>query len=103
LFIQFKPYFHMTEATHVLSGLVWQYDEIKEIDPEWTIRVRVDGQPINVQVVDDLLSSDQYREVDANGSPVSGDPHAAPAADVPAAQEAPAAAQDEIPSADPDN
>jgi hypothetical protein len=87
----------MAEVTHVLSGLVWSYGEIKEVDPEWTIRVRVDGQPVNVQVVDDLLSSGEYVEVGTDGKPV------APAAAVPAAEEAAAATQDETPSADPDN
>lgn len=80
--IKFAPYFHMQEATHVLSGLVWSYGEIKDVDPAWTIRVRVDGQPISVNVVDDLLSSDEYQAVD---------------------EEQPAAAQDEIPSAQSDN
>jgi hypothetical protein len=64
--IQFHPYFHVAEATHVLSGLVWKYDEVKDVDPAWTIRVRVDGQPVNVQVVEDLLSSEQYREYNAD-------------------------------------
>ncbi len=59
--IVFLPEQHMNSVTHVLSGLVWSYGEVKDIPDDEKIRVNVAGQSIYVNLVDDLLSNPAYR------------------------------------------
>ena len=77
--IQYKPHFEIEEATHLVSGLVWSYGEIKDVDPSLTVRVRVDGMPVQVNIVEDLLSNSDYVDVDGVAPP---QPEAPPAEQV---------------------
>jgi hypothetical protein len=67
--IKFEPEFHMNEGVHALSGLVWQYGEVKDIPDDERIRVSFCGQSIYVNLCDDLLSNPAYKLADSDSNP----------------------------------
>ena len=67
--IIFKPYIHIEEGIHVLSGIHFKYNETKKIDDNETIRVKINGISTYVNLVEDLLSSPFYKDAETGLNP----------------------------------
>ena len=67
--IQFKPFYEMESATHILSGTEWKYGEIKDIADDASIRVRINNQSVYVNLGEDLLSSPNFVRADTDKNP----------------------------------
>jgi len=67
--IQFKPYYEMTSAKHALTDTNWSYLEIKDIPEDASFRQKINGQTIQVKVIDDLLASPNFVLADTGRNP----------------------------------
>lgn len=68
--IRYKPQHECKYGDHLISGLRWHYNEVKDIPDNQQVRIRRNGQSVYYNLVDLLLSDPSYQEAETGKNPL---------------------------------